>query len=82
MKLWLIFIQGDDTTWLEAAWDDQSISESPQEWADTVQGARITAKENSGEIRIATTEVTGIYELFDTPTLSATPLEGKEGADA
>lgn len=75
MKLWLIFIQGYDTTWLEAAWDDQSIAESNGEWEEIVKSARATAKENGGEIRICTTEVSGVYQLFDTPELKATPAE-------
>jgi hypothetical protein len=78
MKLWLIFIQGDETTWLQDAWDDQSIAESAGGWEDAVKSARATAKVNNAEIRIATTEVAGVYGLFESPNLQATTAQPQE----
>jgi hypothetical protein len=79
VKLLLIFIQGDETTWLEAAWDEQSASESPDEWQETIKDARYTAQQNGGEFRVATVEVEGVYGLFEVPELKGGRVERVEG---
>lgn len=72
MKVWLIWIQGDDTTWLEAAWDDNSTAENHSGWQEEVKRVRKLAYENDYEMRIQEVTVPGVYELFEIPTAVAT----------
>lgn len=69
MKLWLILIQENDHTWLEAAWDDDSTAENPEGWKAEVDRCKKLAEENGYEIRICWTQVDGVFDLFDTPKL-------------
>lgn len=71
MKIWLIVIQGDDTTWVEDAWDDMSTAENRQGWEAAVAKARDLAHDNGYEVRIAPIKVDGVYELFENPELKA-----------
>lgn len=73
MKLWLIFIQADDATWLEAALDDESTAQNGSGWEKEVERCRELAHKNGYEMRIVSTEVSGVYELFDAPKLQASP---------
>jgi hypothetical protein len=36
----MIWIQGDDHTWLEAAWDDDATISNPEGWREAVDAAR------------------------------------------
>lgn len=65
MKLWLIVIQGDDTTWVEDAWDDNSTTENPSGWEEALTKARKLAFENNYELRILPVQVAGVYEQFE-----------------
>lgn len=72
MKVWMIWIQGDDATWLEAAWDDEMTAENPAGWQEAVEKARKMAFEENYELRIQEVTVPGVYELFDIPKAQAT----------
>lgn len=81
MKLWLIFVQGDDHTWLEAAWDDESTAENHDGWQEEVERIHQMCADNSDlkyEMRVCETVVADVYELFDTPKLRATRAKGVE----
>lgn len=71
MKIWLIWMQGDDHTWLETAWDDESTAENHEGWREAVDKARKLAYEEKYEMRIQAIEVPGVYELFEIPTVQA-----------
>lgn len=73
MKVWMIWLQGDDTTWLEAAWDDESTAENPTAWGEATGKAHHLAQENGYELRIQAVEVPGVYDLFEIPTVEAKP---------
>lgn len=64
MKVWMIFVQGDDATWLEAAWDDETTAENHPGWQAEVERVRKLAYENHYEMRILEVEVPGVYEAF------------------
>lgn len=71
MKVWMIWIQGDDATWLEAAWDDESTAENNMGWQATVDKARKLAFDHNYELRIQAVEVPHVYDLFTIPTTTA-----------
>lgn len=71
MKLWLIFLQTDGVTWLEAAMDNDSTAEGSR-WEEEVTRCRELAAEDGYEMRIVSTDVAGVFEQFDTPELKAT----------
>lgn len=71
MKVWMIWIQGDDATWLEDAWDDETTAENHSGWQEVVDKARKLALDNNYEIRIQAVEVPGVYDLFEIPTVAA-----------
>lgn len=67
MKLWTIWVQGDDTTWLEAAWEDQMTAENYSGWEAEVERVRSLAFEHNYESRIVIVEFDGavVYDAFD-----------------
>jgi hypothetical protein len=69
MKVWLIVMQGDDSTWVEDAWDDDSTAENHQGWEEAVEKARQTVRDNDYELRVIPVEIDGIHEAFDVPEL-------------
>lgn len=73
MKLWLIFIQADGHTWLEAAWDDESTAENHAGWQEEVERCHGMAAKENYEIRVVSTHVAGVFELFDAPHLKSNP---------
>lgn len=73
MNVWLIWVQGDDATWLEAAWDDESTAGNPSGWQDEVNRVRKLAFENNYEMRIQEVTVPGVFDLFEIPRVEATP---------
>ena len=77
MKVWLIFLQADDHTWLEAAWDDDATAENHSGWKDEVDRCKKIAHENNYEMRICSTVIAGVYELFDPPELKSVASGGQ-----
>lgn len=75
MKVWMIWIQGDDATWLEAAWDDEMTAENSTGWRVEVDRCRKLAFENNYEMRIQEVEVPGVHALFDIPTATGSEAE-------
>lgn len=74
MKVWLLWIQGDDHTWLEGAWDDDTTAENRPGWDEEVARVRRVADENDYQMRIQAVEVPGVHDLFDIPTVKASPV--------
>jgi len=37
VTVWMIWVQGDDATWLQAAWDDELIGENNAGWQEEVE---------------------------------------------
>ncbi len=72
MKLWLIWMQSDDSTWLEAAWDDETTAENHSGWKEEYDRCRKLAFEEKYEMRLQAVEVPGVYDLFEIPTMKAT----------
>lgn len=72
MKVWLIFIQGEDHIWLEGAWDDEMTVENHPGWEAEVNRCRQMATDNGYEMRIIAANVPGVYEAFEIPTVDAT----------
>lgn len=75
MTVWMVWVQGDGTTWLEAAWDDGTTASNHSGWQTEVNRVRKLAYENNYEMRIQQVEVPGVWELFEIPIVKA-----KEGA--
>jgi hypothetical protein len=73
--VWMIWLQEDDMTWLGAAWDDNSIAETPKAWDTEVERCRKLAYDNKYEMRIQSVKVPGVYELFDVPSVTALPSQ-------
>lgn len=71
MKVWMIFVQTYDSTWLEAAWDDESTAENHSGWQAEVDRVRKLAADNGYLYRILEVEVPGVYEAFEIPSVSA-----------
>ena len=71
MKIWMIWVQGDDTTWLEGCWDDESTAQNPEGWQAYVDRCKKLAHDNNYEVRIASSEIKGVYGLFETSELEA-----------
>lgn len=67
MKFWLLMVQGDDATWLEAAWDDESTAANPEGYKAEVDRVRKLAYDNNYEMRVIEAEIPGIYEAFEIP---------------
>jgi hypothetical protein len=77
--VWMIWVQGDDSTWLEDAWDDESTAQNPQGWQEVVDKARKMAYEANYELRIQQVEVPSVHALFDIPVHVATSRKGAGG---
>jgi hypothetical protein len=73
MKVWLIWVEGTDTTWLEAAWDDDQTVENLPGYKAEVARCRKLAYDNDYEMRIQAVEVPGVFDLFSIPTATAVP---------
>lgn len=74
LTVWMIWIQGDDATWLEAAWEDDMTSGNREGWLAEVDKARKLAFDNNYEMRIQKVYVPGVLSLFDVPTADAEPV--------
>jgi hypothetical protein len=81
MKIWMVFLQSSESTWLEAAWNDEAVAENPSFWRDEVDRCRGLASDNNYELRTISASVPGVYEAFDIPELWATDVK-VEGAEA
>ena len=68
----MIFVQADDHTWLEAAWDDESTAENHSGWTEEVDRVRKLAYEEKWEMRILEVEVPGVFEAFEPLKRTAT----------
>jgi hypothetical protein len=75
MDVWLIWLQTDDHTWLEAAWDDETTAENHSGWTETVDRCRRLAYEERYEMRIQRVTVPGVFALFEPATAKATEVE-------
>lgn len=71
MIVWMVWVQGDDATWLEAAWDDEATAGNPDGWQRELDGARKLAYDANYVMRIQRVEVPGVYNLFEIPTAKA-----------
>lgn len=71
MKVWMIWVQGDDSTWLESAWDDESTAENPDGWQTEVDRVRKLAFNNDYELRVTEVTIPGVYEAFEPLRLAA-----------
>lgn len=73
MKVWLIWVQGDETTWLEAAWGDDATATDHDGWTAEVDRVRKLAYDSGYEMRIQPVEVPGVWDLFEFATVKARP---------
>lgn len=71
MTVWLIWVRGDDATWLEAAWDDESTAANPSGWRDEVERVRKLAYDNNYEMRHQALVVPDVDHLFGIPLVEA-----------
>ena len=71
MKVWMLWVQGDDATWLEAAWDDEMTAQNPPGWSEEVLRVRKLVFDNDYEMRVLEVEVPGVYESFEIPKSKA-----------
>lgn len=71
MTVWMVWVQGDDHVWLEAAWDDDSTVENQSGWKAEVDRVRKIAYENRYEMRIQQVHVPGVFDLFKIPKANA-----------
>ena len=76
----MIWSQDDDYTWLESAWDENSIENNGPGWDSEIDRVRKMAYENKYEMRIQEVEVPGVFDLFDRPPVKAIQ-RGKSDAD-
>lgn len=72
MTIWMIFIKGDDHTWLEGAWDDDMTMENPEGWQDEVKRCRKLAFDEGFEMRIMQVDIPGVFKAFDIPHVTYT----------
>lgn len=72
MNVWMVWVQGDDTTWLELAWDDESTANNHSGWQEEVERVRKLCFENGYEMRIQEVRVPDVYNLFEIPKVQAT----------
>lgn len=56
MIVWTVWIQGE-TTWLETAWDDDSVAENHEGYMKAVRAAFEVAEENGSEARVIKLDV-------------------------
>jgi hypothetical protein len=74
MKVWLIWVQGDDATWLEAAWEDEMTAENRSGYDAELDRIEKMCHDNPGyAMRIQAVLVPGVLELFEIPTVEARP---------
>lgn len=71
MKVWMLWVQGDDATWLEGAWDDEATAGNPDGWREEVDRVRKLAYENNYEMRVQEVTIPGVYDLFEIPKARA-----------
>lgn len=71
MKVWMIWVQGDDATWLENAMDDDSTAETGGVWEELVKRVEQMCVDNGYVMRIQAVNVPGVYEMFEIPTVDA-----------
>lgn len=81
MKLLTIWIQSGGRTWIEDAWDDQSVAENIQGWRRAVDSALRTANANSGIMRVIVIDVPdeGIFDAFTAPEVAGTATPVPDG---
>lgn len=70
-------MDGMDHTWLEAAWDVESIEANLRGWEIELGRCREMAYQNRYEMRVQEVEVPGVYEMFEMPFASARDKEGE-----
>ena len=69
--VWMLWVRGDDLTWLEAAWDDDMTAENQPGWEDEVKRVRKLAHDGGYEMRIQEVRVPGVDDLFRIPQVTA-----------
>lgn len=68
IKVWLIWVQGDNTTWLESAW-----AQSDGEYEAEINRITAMCAKNGYTMRVQAVNIPGVHELFDIPTVTAEP---------
>lgn len=71
MTIYLIWIRGDESTWLEGSMTINQAAEMPAEWSDMITEAKRIAAENGGEMRIQSVVVPGVDDMFCIPLVHA-----------
>lgn len=66
MTVWMIWVQGDDHTWLEAAWDEDSRSANNDGWIADLDRVRKLCAEERYEYRVQQVNVRHVFKLFQT----------------
>jgi hypothetical protein len=81
MRLWTIWIQADETTWLESAWDDETTAENRSGYEEAVDKAEETARVNKGAMRVIAIDVPdrSIFGAFD-PAVAPAVVVPSEGS--
>lgn len=70
--VWLIWSSDSaGEVWLEAAWDDDSVSGNPDGWNNELAKAERYARTNGGVMRTQRAWIPGAHELFEVPTVQA-----------
>ena len=74
MKLWTIWIQADEVTWLESAWDDAMTAENRSGYEEALANAEKTAESSDGLMRVVCIEVPdeAIFGAFEIPVAKGT----------
>lgn len=73
-KVWLIWVQDGDATWLEAAWTDDMTTENREGYDTEVARVRkMCSGDDDYTMRIQAVLVPGEHALFDIPTVTARP---------
>jgi hypothetical protein len=69
----LHWLQGDDTTWLEAAWDVDTTIENPDGYQEENERIRKLAYANGYLHRVQRVKVPGVFQLFEAGQATAEP---------
>jgi hypothetical protein len=69
VRIWTLWVQADEATWLEGAWDDESTAENHDGYLEAVDKAARVAKDNGGEMRVIAIDVPyeSVFSAFKVP---------------
>ena len=73
MRIWLHWLQADDHTWLESAWDDESTIENPDGYQEENERIKKLAYDNGYLHRVQCVKVPGVFRLFEPGQATAEP---------